>query len=451
MSPDELQAVADRIVAAAAPGEAVEAVATWSRDTEVRAYEGSVEAFTSAESGGVGVRVIKEGRAGFAWAGTFDDAAVGDALDEARDNARFATVDPYAGLALPDGVSAVTLDLFDSRLEVVGTDAKIALAVELEAAVRAADPRISGIESVDYSDQVAASAIASTAGIRTASAETACALSAYVLASDGDDTTTGFGFSVGRHPGDLDVATTAADAAARAVRMLGARPARSERLTIVLDPWVTAQFLGLVAGVFSADAVLKGRSLFGGRLGEQVASPLVTLVDDPTDARMWGAGPTDGEGLATRPVTLIDSGVAAGYLYDSYTARAMGAASTGSAVRYGFKSTPAPGPQAVSLQPGTASVEEIWAQVGDGIVIQEVSGMHSGVNPVSGDFSTGAEGVRLRGGEPAEAVREVTIASTLQRMLSDVVAVGGDVEWFPMDAAGVSLAVAEVTLSGGGE
>jgi len=233
--------------------------------------------------------------------------------------------------------------------------------------------------------------------------------------------------------------------------MLGAKPARSERLTIVLDPWVTAQFLGLVAGVFSADAVLKGRSLFAGRLGEQVASPLVTLVDDPTDPRMWGAGPTDGEGLATRPVTLIDGGVASGFLYDAYTARALGAASTGSAVRYGFKSTPAPGPQAVSLQPGAASAEQIWAQVGDGIVIQEVSGMHSGVNPVSGDFSTGAEGVRLRGGEPAEAVREVTIASTLQRMLSDVVAVGGDVELFPMDAAGVSLAIAEVTLSGGGE
>jgi PmbA protein len=237
----------------------------------------------------------------------------------------------------------------------------------------------------------------------------------------------------------------------RAVRMLGAKPARSERLTIVLDPWVTAQLLGIVAGVFAADAVLKGRSLFAGRLGEQVASPLVTLLDDPTDPAAWGATETDGEGLATRPVTLIDAGTASAYLYDTYTARAMGAVSTASAVRYGFKTTPSPGPQAVRLVPGTKSAEEIWAQVGDGLVIQEVSGMHSGVNPVSGDFSTGAEGVRIRGGEPAESVREVTIASTLQRMLSEVVAVGGDLEQFPMDAAGVSLAIADVTLSGGGE
>jgi PmbA protein len=233
--------------------------------------------------------------------------------------------------------------------------------------------------------------------------------------------------------------------------MLGAKPARSERLTIVLDPWVTAQFLGIVAGVFAGDSVLKGRSLFADRLGQQVASPLVTLVDDPTDARAWGSTETDGEGLASRSTTLIDGGTASAFLHDSYTARAMGAVSTGSAVRYGFKSTPSPGPQAVALVPGTATAEEIWAQVGDGLLIQDVSGLHSGVNPVSGDFSTGAEGVRIRGGQPAESVREVTIASTLQRMLSGVVAVGGDVEYFPMDAAGVSLAISDVTLSGGGE
>ena len=174
--------------------------------------------------------------------------------------------------------------------------------------------------------------------------------------------------------------------------------------------------------------------------------------DDVIDGQSLGSRTlqTDGEGLATRPSTLIDAGTASGFLYDTYTARALGAHSTGSAVRYGFKTTPSPGPQAVRLLPGTKSAEEIWAEIGDGLVIQEVSGMHSGVNPVSGDFSTGAEGVRLRGGEPAESVREVTIASTLQRMLSEVVAVGGDLEQFPMDAAGVSLAIADVTLSGSG-
>ena len=451
MTPDELLATCDAVVSQARAGEQVEAVATWARETEARAYDGAVEAFTSAESAGIGVRVISDHRAGFAWAGTFEPSAISDALDEARDNATFASPDEFAGLADPDGVAIPVLELFDERLAATSTDDKIAMVIDLEAAVLAADPRISGVESVEYADETACAAVVSTTGIRTSSLETACSLAAYILASDGDETTTGFGFSVGRHPGELNAETTVSDAVTRAVRMLGARPARSERLTIVLDPWVTAQFLGIIAGVFAGDSVLKGRSLFAGRLGEQVASPLVTLLDDPTDARAWGASETDGEGLATRSTTLIDRGTANAFLHDSYTARALRTTSTGSAVRYGFKTTPSPGPQAVTLLPGTATADEIWAQVGDGLLIQEVSGLHSGVNPVSGDFSTGAEGVRIRDGVQAESVREVTIASTLQRMLSEVVAVGGDIEYFPMDASGVSLAIADVTLSGGGE
>ena len=174
----------------------------------------------------------------------------------------------------------------------------------------------------------------------------------------------------------------------------------------------------------------------------------MTLVDDPTDARAWGAGQYDGEGLATRPVTLIDHGVAGAFLHDSYTGRAMGAASTGSAVRAGFRSTPKPASQAVSLLSGSRSREQILSEVGEGLLIQEVAGLHSGVNPISGDFSTGAEGLRIRGGEIAEPVREVTIASTLQKMLGDVVAVADDQRFFPFEAAGVTLAIADVTLSG---
>jgi PmbA protein len=123
-------------------------------------------------------------------------------------------------------------------------------------------------------------------------------------------------------------------------------------------------------------------------------------------------------------------------------------ASTGSAVRGGFKGGPGPGARAVTLTPGTLTQKEVLALVGDGLLVQAVTGVHSGVNPVSGDFSVGAEGVMVRGGALAEPVREITVASTLQRMLQSVVAVGGDVEWLPGSAAGLTLAIAEVSMSG---
>jgi len=126
----------------------------------------------------------------------------------------------------------------------------------------------------------------------------------------------------------------------------------------------------------------------------------------------------------------------------------MGTRSTGSAVRGGFKSTPTVGSRAIALAPGTGTQADLVARVDHGILVQSVSGLHSGVNPVSGDFSTGAQGLRIDRGTIGAPVREFTIASTLQRMLQDVSAIGADVQWLPMSAAGVSIVVDDVTVSG---
>ena len=444
----DLIGVADRLVGMAEGGEQLEAFVARSSDTQVRVYQGEVEQLAVADSLGVGVRVVRDGRQGFAYCGTFDPAALAETVAEARDNAAFGEPDAAAGVAEPDGVEPVELDLWRPGLADVPTADKVALAVELERTLLATDPRITGVESCDYGDSLSEAAIATTTGIRRSSRETGCELVAYSLAEDGDDTQTGFGFSLGRSFDELDVAVAARDAADRALRMLGAIKPPSGRLTIVLDPWVTAQLVGIVAGTLGAEEVIKARSLFAGRQGEQVASPLVTLVEDPTDARSWGATPVDDEGLATRRVPLVDAGVLQGFVHSTWTGRRLGTASTGSAVRGGFKSTPTAGCRAVSLAPGSADAAALLAGVDDGVLVQEVSGLHSGVNPVSGDLSTGAEGLRIRGGEVAEPLREFTIASTLQRLLHDVVAVGSDLTWLPMSAAGMTLVVGDVSVSG---
>jgi PmbA protein len=451
MNPDELLAIGDRVVALAEPDEQVEAVVVHGRDTEIRVYDAEIESLSSAESQGVGIRVVAGGRQGFAYAGTFDDTVLAETLADARDNAAFGTFDEHLGLAEPDGVAVADLDLYRESLLSFPTPAKVDLAVELERAVLAADPRISGIEQSEYFDTLFTGAIVTTTGIRNAGRETACYLSVYAMASQGDETQTGFGFSVGREPSTLDVGKAAADAGRRATRLLGARKPPNERLTVVLDPWVTAQFLGILGWTLGGDAVLKGRSFFADRLGDEVASPVLTLVDDPTDIRAYSATDTDGEGLATRRNVLVEDGVLRMFVHNAYTGRRAGTTSTGSAVRGGFKSTPGVGTQALSLRPGTASQAELIAGVTDGVLVQDVTGLHSGVNPVSGDFSTGAEGLRIRGGEIAEPVREFTVASTLQKMLRDVVAVGGDVDWLPMSASGVTLVIDDLTVSGAGE
>jgi PmbA protein len=447
MSSEELLEIGDRIVALAKGDEQVEVVVGRSTSTEVRVYEGDVEQLASATSAGIGVRVISDNRQGFAYAGSLDPDVLADTLAEARDNATFATPDEWLGLAEPDGVAVPSLDLYREGLGAVSTEAKIDLAAALEKAVRAADRRITGIDAADYADDVSEGAVVTTTGIRAVSRETSCYVSVSCVAQEGDDTQTGFGFSVGRLPDDLDIEVAAADAANRATRLLGATQPRSGRVTVVLDPYVTAQFLGIIGSTLSGEAVLKGRSLFADRLHEEVAAAAFTLVDDATNPLAYSSSETDGEGLASRRNVLIDAGRLNMFVHNAYTARRSGTVSTANAVR-GFSSTPAVGCRALSLAPGTRSQPELLAEVGEGVLISSVSGLHSGVNPVSGDFSTGAEGLRISGGSLGEPLREFTIASTLQRMLADVAAVGADIEWLPMRAAGVSLVVHDVTMSG---
>lgn len=444
---EELLSIADRIVGWSRDGEQVEAVVVHDRETEVRVYKGEVESFTAAESHGVGIRVISNNRQGIAHAGTLDIDVLEETLAEARDNAEFGSPDPFFGMVEPDGVPIPELDLYDPAVGAFPTRDKIDLAVELERSVLDADARIVGVESAEYVDSVASAALVSSSGIRHSGHESGCYLAVYSLAAEGSDTQTGFGFSVSRSPESLDFQRAAADSVDRATRLLGAKKPKSDRLTMVFDPFVTAQLLGVVGGTLSAEVVLKGRSLFADRLGEQVGAACLTLIDDPTDIEAFTATDTDGEGLASRRNVLIDDGKLDHFLHNSYTGRRMDTSSTASAVR-GYSSTPSVGAHALSLKPGSRLQSELIASVGDGVLIQGVSGLHSGVNAVSGDFSVGAEGLRIRGGELAEPIREATIASTLQRMLLDVSEVGADLERLPMSASGVSLVVSDIMLSG---
>lgn len=444
----ELLDLAKRIADSARPGEEVEAYVSRHRDTDIRVYQGDVESLSSAESAGIGVRVVSGGRQGFAYVGNLDENLAREALEEARDNAGFASPDENVGLATPDGVAAQPLELWRDTLASFPTADKIALALDLEARVRAGDPRIRQVVSTDYGDGQAESAVATSTGIAVASRRTNCYLSADVVAGAGDDTQTGVGYTVGRAPDELDVAEAAGDAIERATRLLGAKKPKSARLDVVLDRRVTATLLAILSGTLSGEEVAKGRSLFAGRLGEEVATTSITLVDDPTNPLAFGATVYDAEGLACRRNALVESGRLSGFLYDTYSARLAGTVSTASAVRAGFKSTPGVGARALSLVPGDVDQEAMIAGIGNGLLVQEVSGVHSGVNRVSGDFSVGAEGLLIRDGALAEPVREITIASTLQRMLLHVLAVGSDIEWLPGVASGVSLAIADVAMSG---
>ena len=446
MSVDIAELVAG-LAAAARPGEQIEAYASRGSSTEVRVWRGEVEHFVSAASEGVGVRVVAGGRTGFAYAGTLEPDAVAEVLAEARENVAYGTADPDAGVAEPDGVEPVDIPLWSDELDRFPTADKIDLALRLEEMVLGLDPRIR-VDDANYIDGGGEMAVATSTGIARHRRGNSCHVSVSTLADDGDETQTGFGYSIGDHPGEFDLDRAARDAVDRATRLLGASKPPSERTTVVFDPYVTAQLLSIVGSTMNGESVVRGRSLFADRLGELVASPLVTLIDDPTDVRAYTATDVDGEGLATRRNVLIDGGRLDRFVHSTYSARRAGTRSTGNGVRGGYGSTPGTGCLALQLVPGTRDRDSLIADVDHGVLVQSLSGVHSGVNTVSGDMSVGATGMMIRGGAIAEPIREFTVASTIQRLLTDVVEVGGDVEWLPSRAAGVSLVVSGISVSG---
>ncbi|HET9443681.1 MAG TPA: TldD/PmbA family protein [Acidimicrobiales bacterium] len=444
----ELPDLAARIAGWARDGEQVEAYVRRSHQTDVRVHEGGIEQLSTAETEGAGIRVVAGHRQGFAWAGSLDDDVLAETLAEARDNADFSSPDEFLGLAGPDGVEAPAIDPYDPELETFPTSARIDLALDLERRVRAGDGRIRALRNTDYGDGLYTTAVATSTGLAAWSRRSVVSLGTTAIAGEGADTQTGHGYVCARRPSDLDVERAATLAVTRSTRLLGARKPVSAQLTAVLEPSVAAAFLSVLAGTLNGESVLKGRSLFVDRLGETVAAPFVSLVEDPGDPTAFTASRYDSEGLASRRVPLIEAGVLTGFLYDTYSGRRAGTASTASAVRGGFKGAPTCGHRAVSLVPGGQSPEEVVAGVELGLLVQTISGLHSGVNPVSGDFSVGAEGLMIRHGELAEPVREITIGSTLQRMLRGVVAVGNDREWLLGPAAHVTLAVSGISMSG---
>ncbi len=448
MSAEDLLALAERVVAQANSDEQIEVAVSQGLSTTVRVHDGEIESFTSAQTQGIGIRVISDGRQGFASAGTLAESVLKQTLADARDNASFAEPDPHAGLAEPDGVDPVEIDLWSEGVLRTTNEQKIVMAQDLERMVRECDPRISGVRISSYGDSAASFALASTAGIRAASRATSAGVGVQALAADGDQTQTGYSGDGAREPKELDLDGVAKRAVGQAVGMIGATKPKTRKVDLVLDQRMAATVFGLIASTLTGDRVNKGRSPFADRRGETVAAPVLTLSDNPIDARSLGADTHDGEGLACRTNQLIQGGRLEGFLYDAYNGRRAGLASTGSAVR-GTRGLPSPGVQALAVEPGPdGNLEDLIAGVEAGVLVFSLAGLHSGVNPVSGDFSVGLEGRVIRGGQLSEPISECTLGSSLQRMLLDIKMLGSDRLFLPSGSSVPSLVIAEVMMSG---
>jgi PmbA protein len=419
-----------------------------STSRRIRVYAGEVESLSDAGGRGIGIRAFAGTRSGYAYGTDLTDEGVAELARAAREAAELADEDEHEGLPEELGTSAVG-GLASPGFADWTTEHKVELALAVERAARDREG-VTQVENAIYADSDGSVALANSRGFAASYSATNAWAYASAFAGEGADLMTGLGVGMGRDPSELDPEAIGAEAADRALALVGARQPASRRCPVVLDAFVAASFVGFIGSMLSADAVQRGRSLFAGREGEGVADPALRLADDGTDPDGPSTAPFDGEGAPTRRNALIEDGRLLGFLYDSRTARRGGRATTGNASRGSYRSPPSVGTTNLVVEGGDRDLEGLFTHAGDGLYVTEVAGLHSGVNPVSGTFSVGAVGRLVENGELAGPVREMTIASDLLSMLKAVRSVGSDPRWVPFGGSvkAAPILVGEMAVSG---
>jgi len=407
----------------------------------------SLEKLIDAGSRSAGLRVLVGQRAGSSYTSDLSSEGIRKLVESALAVADITSEDPYAGLPDASELGAISgdLELFSDDVNRIDTAARIGEALETEEAAFATDPRITNSEGASFGAYAGGRVFANSRGFVGSYRVSSCSLSTTPVAREGGSMERDFWFSAARSHSKLESpAAIGRRAAERTVRRLGSRKVPTQKVPVIFDPLPART---LVASVFEAvdgDAIYRNASFLAGKLGERVASEHVTIIDDGTMPGLFGTSPFDDEGVPSRRTVVIERGVLQSYLLNTYTARKLGLRTTGNAAR-GITGNAGVGHGNFFLEKGARAPEELIRGIRQGLYVTELIGQ--GVNIVTGDYSRGAAGLWIENGEFAYPVSEITIASTLQRMLMDLQAAGSDLE-FRGSVASPTLVIGEMTVSG---
>jgi len=396
-----------------------------SRELSLEVRNGEIESVQEASSYGLGLRLIKDKKLGFVYVNDFRPETLDEAIRRALEFARAVTADENNVLPEETEVTEVK-GLYDPGLTHVPVEKKISLLKEVEKLAR----EVKGITKsagASYGENEAEIILANSHGLMKSYKASGCGYGVGVIAEKGEQKSGGYESCNRRLFSDLKpAAEVAREAARKALEMLDPRPVKTQRAAVIFDPDVAYAILGGIIQAINGESVLQGASFLGKKLGQKIASELITIIDDGTLEKGLASAPFDDEGVPTQKRVIVENGVLKGFLYNTYAARRAGVKSTGNATRAGFTSLPGIGPHNFYLMSGSHKPEDIIAATERGVLVKEVTGY--GINPVNGHFSGGASGLWVENGKIAFPVKGITIAGTAEEMLNGIDLLGNDLD-----------------------
>jgi PmbA protein len=426
------------------------------RSTSVKVRLGAVEEIVQNRDHGLGIRVL----VGTAGALRTASTTTSDLRPEAvvalvRDitaAARLTAPDPFAGLAerddtpVPGAPSEASLEMWDEAVVNLGADEALVLATRAEQAALDADSRLTNSEGGEMSWGWSRGLLLTSHGVFQDRKSTSVSLWTTPVAVHGDEKQRDHWYTSARHLADLvSPEAIGREAARRALRRLGARQPKTCRVPVIFEAPTASRLLGTISGAANGGAVYRDASWLCGRLGDQIASPLVTLEDNPWLPRLGASRLADADGLPTRPFRIVEDGRLVSWVLDAYTGKKLGLPSTRSAWR-SLGGAPSPGTSNLWMRPGDETLASLIAGVDAGLLVTDTFG--GGANTINGDYSQGVVGLWIERGEIAYPVNELTIASTLGELWRQVDAVGTDLDGTRSTSA-PSFRVQGMTVAGG--
>lgn len=414
----------------------------------IEALEGTVDALKVRSNMGVGIRTLTGGRQGFGFSSVLTSEAMSDLASRTLNGSVEAAEDK--DLVLPDPGSPLAdgndLETFDQTYSTTTEEEKISCALRIEECARGTDQRIKRVRKASYNESLLSVRIVNSKGVDITHSSTYFSGSVTAVAEDQGGAEIGWEMGMGHRREHVDPVSIGEGAARNALRVLGGRRIKTLRCPAVFENIVAMELLEALSSSFLGDNVHKGKSMLIGKVGEKVASASLNIVDDGVMPGGWSTSLFDGEGVPRRTTPLLTEGVLRGYLYDSYWAGRAGVGSTGNASRSRFKSMPAVGTSNLYIEKGEKDLDGLIREAEKGLFITELLGVHT-INSVSGDFSVGAAGLYIEGGELKYPVRGMAISGNLLDLFHKVVACGNDLRFLGSIGA-PSILVSELEASG---
>ncbi|MBF0506694.1 MAG: TldD/PmbA family protein [Nitrospirae bacterium] len=405
-----------------------------------------IETLESSVTAGYGIRVIKDKQPGFSY--STDPGNISHVVDTALEVARYAERDENLGFPLP--LPSGDVSVFDRRIDSIDEQDAIELVMLVEKSALDADRRIRKIRKAAGSFGTSDTRIVNSKGVDACYSASGCSAHITVIAEEGSESQMGWDYEGSRFLDDVKFGRVGANAAKRALQLLGAKKIAPLKGSILLDSSVASEFLGIFASALSSESVQKGKSMLAGKKEEQVLSPLLNIIDNGLLDGKLGSKPFDGEGVPTRSKTLIEGGVLKGFLYNTYTARKEGVGSTGNASRGGASGLPGVGPTNLYVEPSSPenakNFGKLLETVVKGIYVTETMGMHT-ANPVSGEFSVGISGLWIENGAVRYPVKEAVISGNVLDLFRQVIMVGDDLRFYG-NIGVASLLIEAIDISG---